>query len=207
MQEGTPNSAPTIVSTEAKRDIDAYLAGRKSGPRSLQDIITYNLANPVEGLKYQQGELLAQAVNLSDPATAAAYAANLASGKASSQAVIDNMLNNGTPSDPSDDFAAIVVPSGDPLVGIADRAGYLLVLTVPVSYGATASANGHNPVGVTFIGTAFSEAELLDDGYASRAGDEGERLAPSYTNSEHAAVRPRQHVLHRGASATRATSS
>jgi amidase len=181
MTEGTPSSTPSIVSSESKRDLNAYLAGRKSGPKSLQDIITYNLANPVEGLKYQQGELLAaQAVNLSDPATAAAYSANLAAGKASNQAVIDSMLNNGTPNDPSDDLDAIMVPSGDPLVGIADRAGYP-VLTIPISYGATASSSGHNPVGVTFIGTAFSEAKLLDDGYALEQATKV-RLAPSYTN-------------------------
>ena len=101
------------------------------GAGSLQEIIDYNIANPVEGLKYQQGELIdAQAVDLADPATAAAYESDKTTGKASNQAVIDTILNNGTPGDTSDDFDVIVVPSGNALVGIADRAGYP-VLTVP----------------------------------------------------------------------------
>ena len=48
-----------------------------AGAKSLQEIIDYNAANPVEGLKFQQGELTAaQAVDLSDSATAATYATN-----------------------------------------------------------------------------------------------------------------------------------
>lgn len=58
---GTPTpNPPSIVSTEFKRDLNAYLAGAAgTSPKSLQAIIDYNNANPVEGLKYQQGELLA----------------------------------------------------------------------------------------------------------------------------------------------------
>ena len=50
-----------------------------------------------------------------------------------------------------------MVPSGSPLVGIADRAGYP-VLTVPAGFGAENSSTGGDPIGVDFIGTAFSEA-------------------------------------------------
>jgi Asp-tRNA(Asn)/Glu-tRNA(Gln) amidotransferase A subunit family amidase len=75
---GTPSPDPaSIVMTEFKRDMDAYLPtlwSHKGDPKSLQEIIAYNDANPVEGLKYQQRDLLAaQAIALSDPATAAAY--------------------------------------------------------------------------------------------------------------------------------------
>jgi amidase len=179
---GTPSDTPSIVSTEFKRDLNAYLSGTTgSAAKSLQEIIDYNNANPVEGLKYQQGELLAaQAVDLTEPATKAAYEANLAAGMAANRAVIDSVLNNGTPSDPSDDFDAILVPGGDRSIGYADRAGYP-VLTVPAGYGATASSNGHNPIGVSLIGAAFSEAELLADGYALEQAT-AVRLAPSYTN-------------------------
>ena len=73
---GNPSpNPPSIVLREFKRDLNAYLAGTrgKSGAKSLQEIIDYNNANPVEGLKYQQGQLVAaQAVDLADPATAAA---------------------------------------------------------------------------------------------------------------------------------------
>jgi Asp-tRNA(Asn)/Glu-tRNA(Gln) amidotransferase A subunit family amidase len=179
---GTPVPTPSVLPTEFKRDLDAYLSGiHGPGAKTLQGIIDYNTANPVEGLKYQQGELLAaQATDLSDPVAAATYAANLASGKTSTQAVLDGILDNGTPADPSDDFDAIMVPNGDASAGVADRAGYPL-LTVPAGYGATASSSGHDPIGVTFIGTAFSEARLLADGYALEQATHV-RLAPSYTN-------------------------
>ncbi len=181
---GTPSPDPaSVVPSEFKRDLNTYLSGVRRGPgaRALQAIIDYNDANPVEGLKYQQGRLLAaQAVDLSDPATGAAYQADLEAGKASNRALIDGILTNGTPGDKSDDFDAVMVPSGSALVGYADRAGYP-ALTLPAGYGATASSAGHNPIGVTFVGTAFSEANLLAGGYALEQATHV-RLAPSYTN-------------------------
>ena len=143
---GTPSPNPaSIVTTEFKRDLNSYLSGIPGpGAKSLQEIIDYNNANPVEGLKYQQGELTAaQAVDLSDRPTAATYATNLSTGKASNQALIDTILNNGTPGDTSDDFDVVVVPSGNALVGIADRAGYP-VLTVPAGFSTTS----RDPIGV-----------------------------------------------------------
>jgi Asp-tRNA(Asn)/Glu-tRNA(Gln) amidotransferase A subunit family amidase len=178
---GTPSpNPPSIVMREFKRDLNAYLAdGHSGGAGSLQEIIDYNAANPVEGLKYQQGELTdAQAVDLSNPVAAATYASDRASGKASNQDLIDTILNNGTPNDPTDDFDVIAVPSGNSLVGIADRAGYP-VLTVPAGYG-TGSA-GRNPIGVTFVSGAFTEDELLAAGYAYEQAT-NVRLAPSWTN-------------------------
>lgn len=173
-------STPSIVGREFKRDLNAYLSGLPgSGPRSLSEIIDYNTANPEEGLKYQQGELTdAQAVDLSDPATEAAYEADKAAGKSGAQAIIDDILTNGTPGDTSDDFDAIVVPSGNSAIGVADRAGYP-VLTVPAGYG-TAGA-GRNPIGIMFIGGAFSEAKLLAAGYAFEQAT-NVRQAPSFTN-------------------------
>jgi Asp-tRNA(Asn)/Glu-tRNA(Gln) amidotransferase A subunit family amidase len=177
---GTPSpNPPSIVGREFKRDLNAYLAGLDGGATSLQAIIDYNDANATEGLKYQQGELLAaQSVDLSDAATKAAYDTDKTSGKASSQAAIDTILENGTPGDAGDDVDVIAVPSGSPLVGIADRAGYP-VLTVPAGYG-TGSA-GRNPIGVTFVGGAFTEDELLAAGYAYEQAT-NVRLAPSWTN-------------------------
>ena len=177
---GTPSpNPPSIVSTEFKRDLNAYLSGIPgAGAKSLQGIIDYDNANPIEGLKYQQGELIAaQAIDLSDPTTATTYSTNLTTGKAANAAVIDAILTNGTP-DTADDYDAIVVPSGNGLVGVADRAGYP-VLTVPAGFG-TGSA-GRNPIGVTFVGTAFSEPKLLADGYAFEQAT-NVRLAPSFTN-------------------------
>ncbi len=173
---GTPDpNPPSIVMSEFKRDLNAYLAGLhvpKGGPKSLADIIAYNLANPVEGLKYQQRELLdAEEVDLSNTDTAAAYEADKAAGLASNQALIDAILDSG-------DLDVIAVPSGNALVGIADRAGYP-VLTVPAGYGT--GNTGRNPIGVTFIGAPFTEGKLLATGYAFEQAT-NVRLAPSFTN-------------------------
>lgn len=180
---GTPSPNPaSIVMSEFKRDLNAYLATlhiRKGSAKTLQGIIDYNTANSVEGLKYQQRELIAaQAIDLTDSATDAQYESDKASGLASNRALIDAILNNGTPADTSDDIDVIVVPSGNALVGIADRAGYP-VLTVPAGFG-TGSA-GRNPIGVTFVGAPFSEATLLADAYAYEQAS-NVRIAPSYTN-------------------------
>jgi amidase len=181
---GTPSPNPaSIVLSEFKRDLDEYLPTLRKSPKgvaqSLQEIVDYNIENPVEGLKYQQRELLdALAIDLSNPDTLAAYEADKAAGLASNKALIDTILNNGTPEDSSDDFDVILVPSGNALVGIADRAGYP-VLTVPAGYG-TGSA-GRNPIGVTFVAGAFEEAGLLAAGYAFEQATQV-RLAPSFTN-------------------------
>ena len=178
---GTPSpNPPSIVSREFQRDLNAYLgSGHYGGAGSLAEIIAYNTANPEEGLKYQQDELAAaQAVDLSDAGTATAYESDRSSGKASTRELIDTILNNGTPADTGDDFDVIAVPSGSSLVGIADRAGYPL-LTVPAGYG-TGSA-GRNPIGVTFVGGAFTEDKLLAAGYAYEQAT-NVRLAPSWTN-------------------------
>lgn len=176
---GTPSPNPaSIVPTEFKRDLNAYLAGGSgAGANSLQEIIDYNNAHADEGLKFQQGELTAaQAVDLSNPTTLATYNSDKTTGKASNAAVIDTILNNGTPADATDDFDVIVVPSGNALVNIADRAGYPL-LTVPAGFSTTS----RDPQGVTFVGTAFSEEKLLADGYAYEQATKI-RQAPSFTN-------------------------
>ena len=171
---GTPSPNPaSVVAREFKRDVDAFLAGRSEGARSLQQIIDYNAANPVEGLKYQQGQLISAA-----GADLSTYEADLAQGKASNAAVIDALLTNGTPGDASDDFDVVMVPSGNGIVNVADRAGYP-VLTVPAGFGTGGA--GRNPIGVTFVAGAGAENKLLAAGYALEQAT-GVRQAPSYTN-------------------------
>ena len=143
----------------------------------------YNSANPVEGLKFGQGSLLAAlAVEYSNPATKATYEENLAAGKSESKAVIDSVLNAGTPEEPADDYSALMVPSGSALVGIADRAGYP-VLSVPAGFGAQNSSTGGDPIGVEFIAGSWKEAELLADGYAFEQGMKARQTGPAYMQS------------------------
>ena len=55
-RHAAPNT-PSIVTRAFEKDLNAYLGGTSGGAGSLQGIVNYNTANPVEGLKYQQGQL------------------------------------------------------------------------------------------------------------------------------------------------------
>ena len=180
---GTGTTAASVIPYEFHSDLNAYLANSKGftkhskGAKSLQEIIEYNNANPVEGLKFGQGSLVAsEAVETTNPATKTAYEENLTKGQKEDRETIDSLLKGGGDT-------AIMVPSGSALVGIADRAGYP-VLTVPAGFGAENSSTGGDPIGVDFIGTAFSEAELLDDGYALEQGLKARTLGPAYMVSK-----------------------
>jgi Asp-tRNA(Asn)/Glu-tRNA(Gln) amidotransferase A subunit family amidase len=177
-----PTDVPSIVGTELRRDLNAYLGtGATGGASSLAEILAYNTANEKEGLKYQQTKLVtAQAVDLSDSTTSSTYESNLSAGKAANQGAIDGVLQNGTPGDTTDDFDAVLVPAGNAMIGYADRAGYP-ALTIPAGYGVRESSSGRDPVGVTLVGTAFSESTLLAGGYALEQAT-NVRQAPSYTN-------------------------
>ncbi len=170
-------ATPSVVPYEFHRDLNSFLSSPKGagseGAKSLQEIIEYNSANPVEGLKYgQAGLLAAQAIEPANPATKATYEENLAKGRKEAQELIDGILKAGGDS-------AIMVPSGSALVGIADRAGYP-VLSVPAGFAAQNSSSGGDPVGVDFIGTAWSEPALLADGYAFEQGMKARQSGPAY---------------------------
>jgi amidase len=177
---GAASKTPSVIPYEFHKDLNEFLSSETTGAKSLQEIIEYNTANPVEGLKFQENGLLAaEATETENPTTKATYEENLVKGQTESRAVINNILNAGTPEEPADDYSVIMVPSGNALVGIADRAGYP-VLSVPAGFGAEASSTGADPVGVDLIGTAYSEAELLDDGYALEEGLKARQLGPEF---------------------------
>ena len=73
-----------------------------------------------------------------------------------------------------------MVPNGNAVAGYR-RPRRLSGADDPGRLRRTASGAGHNPIGVTFIGTAFSEAKLLADAYALEQAT-NVRLAPSFTN-------------------------
>jgi amidase len=178
---GAATSAPSVIPYELHRDLDAYLGNLPASDpdaKSLADVIAYNNANQVEGLKFQQedltqGEALDTSSGSSDTTT---FQANLAQGQSDDQAVIDNVLNAGP-------YAAIMVPQSSALVDVADRAGYP-VLTVPAAYGAENSSSGGDPIGVDFIGTKDSEAGLLDLAYAYEQATNVRATGPSYMITE-----------------------
>jgi amidase len=167
-------TAPSVVPYELHRDLDAYLgAAPDPGAGSLEEVIAYNEANPVEGLKFGQAGLLgAAAVETEDGPTKTEYEANLAKGRGDDQAVIDDMLSAAG-------AAVILAPGGSPLVGVADRAGYP-VLTIPAGFGLQNSSTGGDPIGVDLIGTKDSEAALLAAGFALEASLQARKTGPAY---------------------------
>jgi Asp-tRNA(Asn)/Glu-tRNA(Gln) amidotransferase A subunit family amidase len=171
---GTGTTAASVIPYEFHKGIDAFLAGTQGpGPKSLADIIAYNSANPVEGLKFgQDGLTNAKSVDYTDSATTSAYQANLTQGQTQDRAVIDGILSGGP-------YSAIMVPEGSPLVGIADRAGYP-VLTIPAGYGGQNSSTGGDPIGVDLIASAYSEPTLLDYGYAFQHATNVRATGPAY---------------------------
>ncbi|HWC84972.1 MAG TPA: amidase family protein [Solirubrobacteraceae bacterium] len=171
---GAGTAAPSVIPYEFHRDMDAFLAGVPgSGPKSLAQIIAYDSAHPVEGLKFgQDGLTNAAAVDYTNPATTSAYQSNLAQGRSQDRAVIDGILGSGP-------YSAIMVPEGSTLVGIADRAGYP-VLTVPAGYGVQNSSTGGDPIGVDLIASAFAEPELLGDAYSFEQATNARTAGPAY---------------------------
>ena len=126
------------------------------------------------------------------PGAAATYAANLATGKASTQAVIDTILNNGTPADPSDDFDAIMVPSGNASVG-SRPAGYPVLTSRPGTVRPPAPRARPDRRHLRRHGVQRGPAARRR--VRARAGDERAARAELH-EPEHVALRPRKHVLH-----------
>jgi Asp-tRNA(Asn)/Glu-tRNA(Gln) amidotransferase A subunit family amidase len=157
------NAGPQILNYEFKRDLNAYLAhlGPGAPMKSLADVIAFNEAHPQEAIKFGHTILTAsQALDISPgSADTAAYLTALTNGKNATRAALDAAYTRGT-ADPSDDFEAIMTPSGT-LTGIGARAGYPQ-LTVPAGYGA----QNRRAVNIAFNGPAFSEARLLAFGFA-----------------------------------------
>lgn len=147
-------TARGILDREFKRDLNAYLArlGPNAPVKTLAEVIAYNNAHSDVALKFGQTlALAAQAVDLADPATNAAYQADRTRGLTETRAAIDNTLS-------ANDVQAIV--SNAATTGIGARAGYPS-LTMPAGF----AANNRRPVPITFLGTAYSEQRLI--AYAS----------------------------------------
>jgi Asp-tRNA(Asn)/Glu-tRNA(Gln) amidotransferase A subunit family amidase len=177
---GPATTAAGVIPYEFKAGLNEYLAKepKPGSESSLEKIIAYNEANPVEGLKFgEAGLTAAQAVDLT--ATKTTYETELAKGRSDDQAVIDTALSGG--------YSAIMVPQGSSLVGIADRAGYP-VITLPAGFGLRDSSTGGDPIAVDLIGTKESEATLLADAYALEQGLKARQLGPEFMRAANPSV-------------------
>ncbi|WP_329110888.1 amidase family protein [Micromonospora sp. NBC_01699] len=143
---------PGILDYEFKRDLNAYLARlpQNAPMDTLDDVVQYNLAHAAEGtIKFGQTQLVtSNSIDLTDPVAKAAYETNRDTGIAGARDRIDSVLRAQTLD------AIVFVGSGS--AGIGARAQYPSV-AVPIGYDP---ANGR-PVGLSFLGTAYTEASLL----------------------------------------------
>ena len=153
----TAGLPPSILTFEFKRDLNAYLARLPaSAPmKTLDDVIRFNIAGAATGtIKFGQTLLVeSNNIDLNDPAVRATYEANRDAGIATARQRIDSVLQTQS-------LDAILF-FGNGSAGIGARALYPSV-AVPIGYDP---ANGR-PVGMTFLGTAFTEARLLALTYA-----------------------------------------
>ena len=175
-------SEMVIMQTEFKHGIAAYLATRMvvdaalPQPRSLADLVRFNKEHAEQELIHFGQERFEQALE-SGPLDGEAYLQALATGRRLAateglDAVLDEygldalIAPTGGPAWPLDPRA------GDTFLGGSSRcaavAGYPLV-TLPagfVSHGAETGARFDLPVGLTFMGRAWSEPALIRLAYA-----------------------------------------
>jgi amidase len=174
--------------TEFKAAINAYLASTPAAvkTRTLDDLIAFDKAEPRETPLFAQ-EIFEDAAKR-PPITDADYVAKRAQARALARATLDGMLAGAK-------VEALVVPGNgptplvDPINGsrvfgaqsmLPAVSGYPH-LTVPAGYGMGL------PIGLSFIGPAWSEAKLLALGYAFEQAAKARR-EPNFEPS--VAVRP-----------------
>ena len=176
--EGLGDSEMTVMMVELKADLNAYLASTPPTvkTRSLTDVIAFNKAHAVEEMPYFQQELFEQAEatkGLDDPD----YLKAAAHAKTASALRIDSLLKEN-------DVEVLVAPTygpawlsdriyGDQYTGpsatqLPATSGYPH-LTVPMG-----DVQGL-PVGLSFIGPKWSEALLLQIGYAYEQARKAQR--------------------------------
>jgi amidase len=182
---------PALLS-EFRRDLTTYLeASPGEHPDDLAGLIAFNAADPVE-LAYFDQELFEQAAAAPLPAEDPAVQAQRDTIRRLARASIDEVLAQGAGEE--DDLDAVVGLTNTPgwktryehLDGEGDRflyatstpaavAGYPNA-TVPAGF---AGPQGALPVGISFIGGQWQDAEVLSYAYAFESAT-GARRAPGY---------------------------
>lgn len=146
-------NAPSILTQEFKRDMNAYLDRLPDDApiQSFDEIRAFNAATP-QAVKFGQFYFDAgAAVDLNDPAQQEQYVANRDRGIQETRSAIDSVLE-------ANDLDAIV--SNSNTTGVGARAGYPTV-AVPNGY----TPGTLRPGAVAFLGTAWSEPQLLSLAY------------------------------------------
>jgi amidase len=173
-----------VLSTELKADLNTYLASTPPAvkTRTLTDLIAFNAAHPREMALFGQDtfEQAEQTKGLDDPAY---RAARTDAQRVAGPEGIDKLLA-------ADRLDALIVPSYGPaaridLTGAGRIGGRSSTLAAVSGYPHLTVPMGQVdglPVGLSFIGPAWSEARLLGLGYAYEQASHA-RKPPTYTPS------------------------
>jgi amidase len=175
----------TVLLYEFKADLNAYLANVGGSPavRSLADLIDFNEAHAAEEMPYFDQELVIQAVE-KGPLTDEAYLRALANiRRLSREEGIDAVME-------AHQLDALVTPTGAPgwKIDLIDGDHHLGGSSGPAAmagYPAVSVPAGHvqgMPVGITFMGRAFSEPKLIALAHAYEQATHARR-APGFATT------------------------
>jgi amidase len=177
------NEFPALL-VEFKHDINAYLAATPGQhPADLQGLIDFNNAHAAVEMPFFQQEIFDLAQATSGDETDPTYIAQRTTATTAARNAIDSALA-------ADNLDAIVAPTngpawvtnhttGDDFTNFVSASGPAAIagypdLTVPAGY-----ADGVLPIGMSFFGTAFSEPQLIEMGFAFEHAT-SVRVAPSF---------------------------
>jgi amidase len=158
-----------LIPNDFKANLNHYLtteiAAPRSGVRSLSDIIAFNSKHP-DKVKYGQGLLQASDATPGEANSASAGALGL---RTAMGAVIDGAL--------AKDSLDAILATGASYANVGASAGYPTVI-VPAGLVAEKA-----PTGISFMGTAWSEAKLLRIASAYETGTQ-RRVPPTVVNED-----------------------
>jgi amidase len=172
LEELGPKDFQDVMSTEFRTGVEAYLALLGPGsPKTIKDLIEFNLRERAREMPYFGQEFFERCV-AKEPLPAEVYEEAVGKFDALARKGIDDLLTQHR-------LDALIAPTGEPAwvtdhvygdrfgddpsfgraTGVAAAAGYPHI-TVPMG-----QVQGL-PVGLSFIGTAWSEARLLEIAFA-----------------------------------------
>lgn len=171
----------TVLLYEFKADLNAYLAELLESPVcTLEEVIAFNKAHAEQELPYSGQELLLKAQDtssLDDPAYLEALATNRRLAREEGiDAVMDKYRLDALVMPSTGPAWCIDLVNGDHSTGGSSQAAALAgypAITVPAGY------TFELPIGITFIGRAYSEPTLIRLAYAFEQGTKARR-APKY---------------------------
>jgi amidase len=167
-----------VLLYEFRADLNSYLMASRAAPRTLADIIRFNDENAATVMPFFGQELMLEA-DSKGPLTEPDYVTALHDSKRISRNAIDQALHEHR-------LDAILAPTNGPAwltdhvngdsfqlssSSYAAVSGYPSI-TVPAGF-----VRGL-PIGVSFIGPAFSEAQLIGIGYAFEQANRARRAPP-----------------------------